>query len=142
MKILVAVDGSQCSLKAVSNLIEHVNWYNGPLTVELVYVNPPLPYEGRVGAVVGKRQIARYYQEEGEVALAGAIKMLDAAGIRYTANILRGSIAEVIARHAKARKCDIIFIGTHGRTAAGNMLLGSVANKVLHIADVPVLLVR
>lgn len=142
MKILVAVDGSKRSLKAVSNLIEHASWYNRPLKVELVYVNPPLPYEGRVSAVVSKAQIARYHQEEGEAALAEARKMLDAAGIQYTANILGGPIALEVARHAKARKCDMIFIGTHGRTAAGNMLLGSVANKVLHIADVPVLLVR
>jgi nucleotide-binding universal stress UspA family protein len=142
VKILIAVDGSKYSLDAVSNLIGHADWYRGPLEVELIYVNPPLPYAGRAGAVIGKKQIARYYQEEGEAALIRAKKMLDAAGVRYAAHILVGPVAESIVQQAKALKCDLIFIGTHGRTAAGNMLLGSVANKVLHIAKVPVLLVR
>ena len=142
MKILLAVDGSTYSLTAVKHLIEHADWYRGRLEANLVYVNPPLPYSGRVGAVVGKNQIERYHREEGEAALAGARKLLDAAGIRYSADILTGPVAETIARHAKVRKCDLIFIGTHGRTGAASLLLGSVANKVLHIATVPVLLVR
>ena len=45
-------------------------------------------------------------------------------------------------RHAEKTRCDLIFIGTHGRSAAGNMLLGSTATKVLHISSIPVLLVR
>lgn len=142
MKILIAVDGSSYSRDAVSHLIEHADWYRGPLAVDLVYVNPPLPYSGRVSSVIGKSQIERYHREEGEVALAAAKKMLDSAGIQYSAHVLTGPVAETIVQHAKARKCDLIFIGTHGRTAAANLLLGSVANKVLHIATMPVLLVR
>ena len=142
MRILIAVDGSKYSLNAVSNLIEHADWYRGPLRVELVYVNLPLPYEGRASSVIGRKQIERYYREEGEAALRKARKMLDTAGIPCAAHILTGPLAESIVQQARALKCDLIFIGTHGRTAAGNMLLGSVANKVLHIASVPVLLVR
>jgi nucleotide-binding universal stress UspA family protein len=92
--------------------------------------------------VLGSKRISRYYEEEGEAALARAKRMLDAAGIRSTPHILVGPVAESIVQEANALKCDLIFIGTHGRTAAGNMLLGSVANKVLHISKVPVLLVR
>jgi len=142
MRILIAVDGSKHSLNAVSNLIEHADWYRGPLKAELVYVNPPLPYSGRAAAVIGKKRIARYHREEGEAALIRARKMLDAAGIDYTAHILIGPAAESIVQQANTLKCGLIFIGTHGRTAAGTMLLGSVANKVIHIAKMPVLLVR
>lgn len=142
MRILLAVDGSSYALRAVRNLVEHADWYREPLEVELVFVNLPLPYEGRAGSVIGRRRIDRYYQDEGEAALRGAIRRLDAAGVRHVDHILVGPIAESIVRLAKARKCDFIFIGTHGRTAAGNLLLGSVANKVLHLATVPVLLVR
>jgi len=91
---------------------------------------------------VGRNQVERYYREEGESCLAAAKKKLAAAGIEYKANILVGRIAESIVRHAAKTRCDQIFIGTHGRTAAGNMLLGSIATKVLHIAETPVLLVR
>ena len=142
MKILLAVDGSKHALRAVDCLISHADWYRDKPTVELVTVHLPVPKLPRMGLVVGKSQIQRYYQEEGEASLAAAKKKLAAAGIEYNAQILVGRPAEIIARHAAKTRCDLIFIGTHGRTAAGNLLLGSVATRVLHIATVPVLLVR
>ena len=142
MKILLAVDGSKYSLDAVNCLIEHADWYRDRPEVELLTVHLPVPKLPRMGLVVGKKQIQRYYVEEGEASLAAAKKRLDAAGIRYTPRILVGPVAETIVAQAKKTGCDLIFIGTHGRTAAGNMLLGSIATKVMHIATVPVLLVR
>ena len=142
MRILLAVDGSKHSLDAVDCLIEHADWYRDKPVVELVTVHAPVPKLPRMGLVVGKNQIQRYYEEEGEAALAAAKKKLGAAGIEYKANILIGLVAETIVQHASKTGCDLIFIGTHGRTAAGNMLLGSTATKVLHIAKIPVLLVR
>jgi nucleotide-binding universal stress UspA family protein len=142
MKILLAVDGSKHALRAVDCLIEHADWYRDKPTVELVTVHLPVPQLPRMGLVVGRNQIQRYYEEEGEAALAAAKKKLDAAGIVYKAGILVGQIADTIVRHAAKTGCDQIFIGTHGRTAAGNMLLGSTATKVLHISKTPVLLVR
>jgi nucleotide-binding universal stress UspA family protein len=142
MKILLAVDGSKHSLDAVDCLIEHADWYREKPAVELVTVHLPVPKLPRMGLVVGKSQLERYYREEGEAMQAGAKKKLDAAGVRYNASILVGPVAETIVAHAKKSRCDLIFIGTHGRTAAGNMLLGSIATKLLHIAAIPVLLVR
>jgi nucleotide-binding universal stress UspA family protein len=142
MKILLAVDGSKHALRAVDCLIEHADWYREKPTVELVTVHLPVPRLPRMGLVVGRNQIQSYYQEEGEAALAAAKKKLDAAAIEYKAGILVGQIADTIVRHAAKARCDQIFIGTHGRTAAGNMLLGSIATKVLHISPIPVLLVR
>ena len=142
MKILLAVDGSKYSLDAVDCLIEHADWYRDKPVVELVTVHLPLPKLPRMGLVVGKNQIQRYYDEEGEARLARAKNRLDGAGISYKATVLVGGIAESIVRHAARTRCDQILIGTHGRNAAGNMLLGSVATKVLHLSPVPVLLVR
>ena len=74
--------------------------------------------------------------------LAAAKKKLDAAGIRYNAQVLVGPVAETIVKHARARRCDLIYIGTRGMSEIGKALLGSTATKVLHIADTPVLLVK
>lgn len=142
MKILLASDGSKYSLDAVDCLIEHADWYREKPTVELLTVHLPLPKLPRMNLVVGKNQIERYYREEGEVMLAGVKKKLDAAGIRYNATILVGQIAETIVAHATKTRCDLIFIGTHGRSATGKLLLGSIASKVMHISTLPVLLVR
>ena len=142
MRILLAVDGSKCALRAVDCLVEHADWYREKPTVELVTVHLPVPKLPRMGLVVGKNQIQRYYQEEGEAALAAAKRKLDSAGIEYRASILVGRIAEAIVQHAAKTRCDLIFVGTHGRTAAANMLVGSVATRVLHISKTPVLLAR
>jgi len=142
MRILLAVDGSKQSLDAVDSLIEHAGWYSDTPEVELVTVHLPLPKLPRMGLVVGKNQIQRYYQDEGETCLAAAKKKLDAARIRYRANILVGPVAETLVAHAAKARCDLIFIGSRGLTGLRSALLGSTASKVLHISKTPVLLVR
>ncbi len=142
MKILLAVDGSKFSLDAVKCLIEHADWYREKPVVELVTVHLPVPRLSGMGMAVGKNQIQRYYEEEGQVALAAAKKLLAKARIEFKASVLVGQVAESIVQHASKTRCDQIFIGTRGNTAAANLLLGSVATKVLHISNTPVLLVR
>jgi len=74
--------------------------------------------------------------------LAAAKRKLDAAGVRYTAHVLVGPVAEAIVKHAKDKRCDLIYIGSRGMSEIGKALVGSTATKVLHISDVPVLLVK
>jgi nucleotide-binding universal stress UspA family protein len=142
MKILLAVDGSKPALEAAKLLVEHADWYRKRPEVELVTVHLPVPKLGNMSAAVSKAQIERYYREEGEQNLAAAKKLLDRAGLDYQARVLVGPIAETIAKHAKSSRCDLIMIGSHGRTAIADALIGSTASKVLHIADVPVLLAK
>lgn len=142
MKILLAVDGSKPALEAAKLLVEHADWYRKKPEVELVTVHLPVPRLGNMSAAVSKAQIERYYREEGEQNLAAAKKLLDRAGLDYQARVLVGPIAETIAKHAKSSRCDLIMIGSHGRTAIADALIGSTAAKVLHIADVPVLLAK
>lgn len=142
MKILLAVDGSKSSLAAVQSLIDHAAWYREAPQVELVTVHLPVPRLPGMGAAVGKSQLEKYYQEEGEAHLAAARGKLDAAGLRYETRILVGPVAETLVKHAKDKRCDLIYIGTRGLSALGKALLGSTATKVLHISDIPVLLVK
>jgi nucleotide-binding universal stress UspA family protein len=142
MKVLIAVDGSKQSLDAVQCLIEHADWYREMPGVELLTVHLPVPKLPRMGMAVGKSQIQRYYKEEGEARLAAAKRRLDSAGIKYTATVQVGPVAETIVKRAKDTRCDLIYIGTRGMTAVGKALMGSTATKVLHISDTPVLLVR
>ncbi len=73
---------------------------------------------------------------------ASAKKKLQAAKIPFNARVLIGPIAETIVKHARSSKCDMIYIGTRGMTEVGKALMGSTAAKVLHISDIPVLLVK
>ena len=143
MKILLAVDGSKPSLDAARLLVEHADWYREKPEVELVTVHLPVPKLGRMGAAgVGKAEIDKYYREEGEQNLGAAKKLLERAAVSYSARILVGPVAETIAKHAKSSRCDLILIGTHGRTGIAGALIGSTASKVLLISDVPVLLAK
>jgi nucleotide-binding universal stress UspA family protein len=138
MRILVAVDGSKPSLKAIQTLVDHCDWYRETPTVELLTVHLPVPKVGHLN----KAQLERYYQEEGEGMLAPAKKKLDAAGIAYQAAVLVGPVAETIVKRARDKRCDLIYIGTRGMGELKSALIGSTASKVLHISDTPVLLVK
>jgi nucleotide-binding universal stress UspA family protein len=142
MKILLAVDGSKTSLKAVKCLIEHAGWYREKPRVELVNVRLPVPKIRGMGAVVSASQIRRYYDRDGRAALSKARKLLDAAGIRYSANIFIGPIAETLVKQARLARCDLIMLATRGMSAAANLLLGSTATKVMNLSTIPVLLVK
>ena len=138
MKILIAVDGSKNSLDAVKEVINHADWYREKPSVELVTVHRPVPKVGHLN----KAQLEKYYREEGEEALAAAKKLLGASRIPFTAVVLIGDVAESIVKHAKAKRCDLISIGTRGMSALGKALVGSIATRVIQISDIPVLLVK
>ena len=69
-------------------------------------------------------------------------KLLKEAGVPYATEILRGPIASTIAERADALGCDGIVMGTRGMTALKNLVLGSVATKVVHASQLPVTLVK
>jgi len=142
MKILLAVDGSENSMHAVEFMIRHARSYREAPKIELVTVHLPVPKLPNMGKVVGRRQLQRYYEEEGRANLARAAARLKASGIDFNRRVLVGTIAHAIARQAKETGCDLILIGTRGLTATTGALLGSTATQVLHIAETPVLLVR
>ena len=142
MKIMVAVDGSDDSLKAVQWVLDHAHWYRDKPAIELVHVHSPLPYLSRAKSVISKDQIERYYQEEGAAALESAKKLLDGAGQAFAAHILVGPVAETIVQHSGKNACDLLVLGTRGMGAAASLLMGSTAIKVLHLSAAPVLLVK
>ena len=141
MKILLPVDGSECALRAVEYLISHSAWFRDLPEIHLLHVHAPIPI-GRVQAHVGKETLHAYYLEESQASLLEAQQKLDAAGCAHTIHIHVGQPAEVIAKLAAEQGCDLIVMGTHGRGGIAGLVTGSVANRVLHLASCPVLLVK
>ena len=141
MKILLAVDGSACALRAVDHLIDHVSWFRDEPQINLVYVQPPIPV-GRALAHVSKETLHAHYLEEGREQLREAEARLAAAGRAFTPHIHVGQAAEDITHMAGELGCDLVVMGTHGRTGLSGLIAGSVATRVLHLAPCPVLLVK
>ena len=141
MKILLPVDGSDCSLRAVDHLIAHSAWFREVPEIHLLHVHAPIPI-GRVQAHIGKEALHAYYLEESQDAVAGAQQKLDTAGLFHTTHIHVGQPAEVIARVAGELQPDLIIMGSHGRTGMAGLVMGSVASRVLHLVQCPILLVK
>jgi nucleotide-binding universal stress UspA family protein len=90
--------------------------------------------------------LAEWIEEESErsseQALKAAIEACQAAGVSYTARSETGMPAATIDRIAREEKVDHIVMGTRGMGGIRGLALGSIATQVLHIAEVPVTLVK
>lgn len=141
MKILLAVDGSEYSRKAVRHLMKHFDWFGNPPELHLLHVKLPIP-PGRARSVLGDDAVSNYYKEESEAALAPSEKLLRKAEIPFRSTYRVGEIAGEIQSYVKKNKIDLIVMGSHGHGALQNLVMGSVATKVLAVTQVPVLIVR
>ena len=141
LKVLVPVDGSECSDRAVDFVLKMKGWCKEGLDIHLLNVHHHLPY-GRLASAVEHDKVQQYYHDEGLKALQSARAKLDAAKLRYTHHVGVGEPAEIIAQYVREHRCDQVVMGTHGRGRVAGLVLGSVATKVLHLVAVPVLLVK
>jgi nucleotide-binding universal stress UspA family protein len=142
LRILLPVDGSPSAVRATQKLIETLDWYREAPAIDLLAVHLPLPKVPNMGAFVSKEMIQKYYDDECAAMLAPSRALLDAAAVRYAVHQRVGPIAETIVEHATQSGADVIYMGTRGRSALASMALGSVTTRVLHLAHVPLVLIR
>jgi len=141
LKLLVATDGSEKANRVIDHVIKQAGMYKEPVEVHLL--NVQLALVGvNVKLFISREDLNAYYHDEGVAALKSAREKLDAAGIKYAYHIGVGDPAEVIAQYAEDKQCDQIVMGTRGMGTVSNLVLGSVATKAIHLAKVPVLLVK
>ncbi len=140
MKILVAVDGSVYSKRMLAYLAAHDEWLGDQHDFTVVHVVPPVP--PRAAAVLDKAVLNEYYDDEATKVLKPIRAFMDKRGISAKYVTKAGHAAEVIATIAAKNKFDLLMMGSHGHTTLGNLVLGSVATKVMATCEVPVLLIR
>ncbi len=138
MKILLPVDGSDTSARAVQFVLKQA--LNSKEAPELHLLNVQHSLPGTIKGVAN--QAKQYHHDEGVKALANARKLLDDAQIKYTYHIGVGEVGEVVAHFVSDLKCDQVVMGTRGMSSVANMVLGSAATQILHLVQVPVLLVK
>ncbi|NWG87260.1 MAG: universal stress protein [Hydrogenophilaceae bacterium] len=139
-KILLPVDGSEGAARAARH-VAGIAKMVPELTVHLVNVQP-LGDDWMTRRSFKPEELAKMEQEWAEAALAPARGILQAVGITCTEHVAQGEAAPTIARLAKELGCDQIVMGSRGQSSLGGLLMGSVATKVLHLADVPVTFVK
>lgn len=140
MKIVLAADGSQYTKKALGFLVTHESLAGPEDEVIVVNAQPQLP--PRVRSAVGADMVKDYQTDEAEKVLAPIRKFLDKHDIKYRCEWVVGHADEVVLKTTKKAKAHMIVMGTHGHGVLGRAILGSVAQKVVTGAEVPVLLVK
>jgi nucleotide-binding universal stress UspA family protein len=140
MKILVAADGSPFTKRMLAYLAAHDEWLGTHHAYTVLTVVPPVP--ARAAAVLAKDLLESYYHDESEKVFKPIREFFAQNKLQAEFVAKHGHAAEVIAAAADAGKYDLLMLGSHGHGALGNLVMGSVATKVVAQCGVPVLLVR
>lgn len=142
LTVLVASDGSDHALRALRHLLAmmdpkdlHVHLLNVQEAVRMSEV----PVRGTLHDV---QAVEKEREAQGLVELAGAISLLEQGGVPHAAHVKVGEAAPEIVRFAKEYHCQLIAMGSRGRGGVASLVMGSVASKVVHLTDLPVLLVK
>jgi glycine betaine transporter len=142
-RFLVPVDFSEYANQALEYAIGLASKFGARLTLLHVMQSPPwggvdmdvtLPY-----AYI---QCIQDLEAESANSMQAYLERVTAAGLEGEVAVIHGVPFHEIIETAKTRQVDLIVMGTHGHTGLQYMLLGSVAEKVVHLALCPVLVVR
>jgi nucleotide-binding universal stress UspA family protein len=140
MRIVFAADGSKYTKKALAFLATHESLAGPEDEIIVVNAQPPMP--PRVRTMVGSKAVNDYHGEEAEKVLLPIRRFLERKGIPFRSEWKAGEPAAQILATAKRSKAHLIVMGTHGYGMLGRAVMGSVAQRVLADADIPVLLVK
>jgi nucleotide-binding universal stress UspA family protein len=137
--ILVPVDGSAASLRAVRHAA--VRARESAAVLHLLHVQPPL-MSGEISALVTREMAVGYRRKESERVLRRACALLVRNQVPHQEHSATGPVAQTIARHARLLGCREIVMATRGMGNVKNLLLGSVATRVVQCTRLPVTLVK
>lgn len=140
MKILVAVDGSEFTKRMMAYWAAHDEWLGASHQYTVLTVVPIVP--PRAAAVLDHEVLSAYYADEGEKIFKPLRTFLGQQRLQPNFVCKTGHVADVIAQTAQEGDFDLLMMGSHGHTELGNLVMGSVATRVLAGCKTPVLLVR
>lgn len=142
--VLLPLDGSKAAeaalpiTESIANKIKvRVSLIRAVSPLVDQYAGPP---EGYVVDYTGK--VMQALEEEATDYLKQTAKFFEEKGILVSITMIMGSPATEILKYIEKQKVDLVVMSTHGRTGFGRWILGSVANKILHSVEIPLLIVR
>lgn len=140
MKILLAVDGSSYTKRMLDYLAAHDTWFDPSHDYTVFHGIPALPH--RAAAFADVEVVRGYYESDAETVFRPIRRFTKRQGIEAKFVHRVGDPAEHIAALAQKGGFDLVMMGSHGQGALRNLVLGSVATKVLARCSTPVLLIR
>jgi len=140
-RILVAIDGSETALRALDFAVQQAS-HEPAAELHVLNVQPTLSNYTAAEIYVTAERIHQVATERARAILDAAAARLEDAGGRFKLEQTEGDAAETIATRAAELGCESITMGTHGLSSFGILFMGSVAQRVVHYATVPVTLVK
>ena len=140
MKILLPVDGSDYTKRMLAYIAAHEELLPGTHDYVVMTAVPLVP--AHAARFLDRGVLEGYYHDQAEEVLSGVRAFAAQHRWMFREVAVRGHAADAIADMAATEKPDLIVMGSHGHSAFGSMLLGSVASGVLARCHVPVLLIR
>ena len=140
-RILVAIDGSEGSMRALDFAARQAS-YSPAAELHVLTIQPAAAANTAWEIYVSAERLQEIAAERSRDILAAAAGRLQGGGFGVELEQLIGEPAETIANRAAELGCESIVMGTHGLGKLGVLLMGSVAQRVLHHATLPVTLVK
>ncbi|WP_058827109.1 universal stress protein [Haloferax sp. Q22] len=135
-EILLPVDGSPAAEQAIPHVFDLAERYDATVHV-LFVVNTTRDNAGIIGGTV-----LETLEQEGRRVVDEVVERGESRGIKTVGAVRRGAPHETILDYAAEHGAEVIAMATHGRTGVERVLLGSVTERVVRTASVPVLTVR
>jgi nucleotide-binding universal stress UspA family protein len=140
MNILLAADGSTYTKRMLAYVAAHEDWLGAHHRYVVVTAVPGIPQ--RAAAALGRDIVKGYYDDEAEKVFKPIRSFFKGRGIEAEFVSKVGPAADVIAKLASKGSFDLLMMGSHGHGSIANVVMGSVATKVIAHCKTPVLLVR
>lgn len=140
--ILVAIDESDNAARALDQALKLLTVDS--LHIHLLTVGEPIHMKEVIfkDTATALRKIEEEHKTVSRKVLEPAMLKLKEAGISHDTHVEIGLPAQKIAEFARQYHCEMIVMGTRGSGRIRTLAVGSVANKVVHLSEVPVLLVK
>ena len=135
--VLVPTDGSAAVVEAVERAVDLAERYDA--TVHALYVVDSSAY-GTLD--MSTSVVADALEEQGETAVGYVAEEAEAAGVPVETAVVTGTPHRTIIDYIDDHDVDVVVMATHGRRGFDRFLLGSVTEKVVRTAPVPVMTVR
>jgi nucleotide-binding universal stress UspA family protein len=139
-RILVAVDGSSCAEKAVKVAVDICAQYGAELHTVFVISELVVDNFKRLGKKQSD-EVLESLKDEGRKYFRDVKDTAKEVGVKVVETIRQGFPADEIVTYAKKTRIDLIVMGTHGRRTGTRPLIGSTADRVIHLAPCPILIV-
>lgn len=140
-KVLVPFDGSPSAKRAIQYLVNFSKEYP-QLTVHVLNVQAGPKLYGNYVSATMLDQLNAGAEDHAKEIVAEAAAELKAAGIACETHTAVGEVTSALVEAVTRHGCDTVVMGTRGMGSLGNLVMGSVATRVVHDSPVPVLLVK